>query len=407
MIRHSVKLLWRRKGPNALLILEIAVSFLVVFAVCLGALTAWANARHPIGFDRENLWAVAISVGGTEPGRVSVKSSTGPGGELVDGDVSRRLLRETQALPEVASAALIENAPYEMSESESRMTIAGKVVSTETLIASDELAETLDLDLVEGRFFERSDEAAHWVPRVVNARLARELFGDESAVGRSLGEGDDGREQRIVGVVRNLRRKGELARPGNLLLIRQPGDEARTLPLRNLLVRVEPGVPRAWERELVERLEGLAIGVSVRVRSVEELRAIRHQFTLVPLLVGSGLATFMLLMVVLGLLGVLWQDVTRRRSELGLRRALGADASAIHRQVMGELLVLVAAGLLGGGLVIAQLPLFGIDEAVGVGVFLVAIALAAVLTAGLAALAGVRPSRLATRIQPAAALHHE
>lgn len=407
MIRHSLKLIWRRKGPNALLMVEIAISFLVLFALCLAALAAWSNSRHPLGFDAEGVWAVEITEGGAGLARASETSTGGPAPAPRTGDVSRHLLREARALPEVASAALIAEAPYEMSESQSTFTVHGREVSTETTVASDELAETLRLDLVAGRWFQPDDQGAHWRPVVLNRRFARELFGDADPIGRSLGDEGEERPQRVVGVVSSFRRKGELSRPANFMFLRQPSGDSATLPLRNLLVRVQPGVPRAWEQELVTRLEALAPGVSVRVRTLGELRRLSRQFTLVPLAVGLVLATFLLAMVVLGLLGVLWQDVTRRRREIGLRRALGADARAVHRQVMGELLVLACFGLVGGLLVVGQLPLLGVADLVGDGVFASAVLAAAFLLLGLAAIAGLHPSRMATRIQPAEALHHD
>ena len=55
MIAHLFKTIWRRKGAGALLILEIAISYLVVFAVCPGGLSYPSNARHPLGFDGEGL----------------------------------------------------------------------------------------------------------------------------------------------------------------------------------------------------------------------------------------------------------------------------------------------------------------------------------------------------------------
>ena len=41
MIRHFLKLAWRRKRGNALLIVEVFASFLVVFAVATTAIDAW------------------------------------------------------------------------------------------------------------------------------------------------------------------------------------------------------------------------------------------------------------------------------------------------------------------------------------------------------------------------------
>ena len=62
MTRHILKLIWNRKRTNLLMMVEIFVSFLVLFAVVgLGVYTA-DNWRRPRGFSIENVWDVAIDM---------------------------------------------------------------------------------------------------------------------------------------------------------------------------------------------------------------------------------------------------------------------------------------------------------------------------------------------------------
>ena len=51
MIRHFLKLAWRRKRANALLIVEILASFVVVFVVATAAIQLLAAYGRPVGFD--------------------------------------------------------------------------------------------------------------------------------------------------------------------------------------------------------------------------------------------------------------------------------------------------------------------------------------------------------------------
>jgi len=60
MIRHLFKLIWNRKRANVLVISEIFVCFLVLFAVLTQALYTLSNYRKPVGFDYENVSAVSI-----------------------------------------------------------------------------------------------------------------------------------------------------------------------------------------------------------------------------------------------------------------------------------------------------------------------------------------------------------
>ena len=119
------------------------------------------------------------------------------------------------------------------------------------------------------------------------------------------------------------------------------------------------------------------------------------------------MAFFLLLMVGLGLIGVLWQNLLQRTREMGLRRAAGASRSAVHRQVIWEQAILTSLGVLLGVVVVVQIPILDLIGfirpevfAAGLGVSMAAIYLLAVLCA-------LYPSAMASRLQPAEALRYE
>jgi putative ABC transport system permease protein len=128
---------------------------------------------------------------------------------------------------------------------------------------------------------------------------------------------------------------------------------------------------------------------------------------LVPMVVVGLIAAFMLVMVALGMVGVLWQSVSRRRREIGLRRALGATARGVSAQILGELLVVTSVGLLLGLALVVQFPLLGIIGWVSGSVYATATALSVALIYALTIAAALYPSRLAAAVQPAEALHYE
>ena len=107
----------------------------------------------------------------------------------------------------------------------------------------------------------------------------------------------------------------------------------------------------------------------------------------------------------LGLTGVMWQNVTRRTREMGLRRAAGAARSSIHRQIVGEVIITAGFGVALGVLLALQLPLLVPNARFGV--VLAAVAVSAVFMLVLAAGCGLYPGWTATRIHPAEALHYE
>jgi putative ABC transport system permease protein len=124
---------------------------------------------------------------------------------------------------------------------------------------------------------------------------------------------------------------------------------------------------------------------------------------------GSGfLRGLAILLATISLYGVMSYNVARRRNEIGIRMALGAEQGLVLRMVLGEVALLVGVGLaagLGAALASTRLLasfLYGLSPADPV-----TLALAAVLLAAVAALAGYLPARRASRLDPMVALREE
>ena len=245
MARHLLKLTWNRKGANALVMLEIFVSFLVVFAVVAVTVKLGSLYFLPLGFEAENLWNVGIRTG------VPMFDGAPEGmGERVD-----HLARELEGFDAVDGVAVSTFEPY--LSGQSVMTWGpedGRLVDTEILRVSTNYHAVMGLELVAGRFFEPGDEALHWKPVVVSTELARDIFGEEDPVGRvviSRGE-DEEIEQRVVGVVSTFRRSGEFQPPRNVLFEPTWPTGVIHFPRRHLQLRMAPGTPADFEETVIE-----------------------------------------------------------------------------------------------------------------------------------------------------------
>jgi putative ABC transport system permease protein len=131
------------------------------------------------------------------------------------------------------------------------------------------------------------------------------------------------------------------------------------------------------------------------------------QFYLRPAILGGVIASFLIIMVALGLSGVLWQTVTRRTSEIGLRRALGATGGQVNVQILIEVALLSTLAVVIGVVVAVQLPLLGVFRLVSGSAFTIGLVASLATIYGLTLLCGLYPSWLAGRVQPAQALHYE
>ncbi len=274
---------------------------------------------------------------------------------------------------------------------------------------------TLGVEVVEGRGFVAGDDADAPGVVVVNRSAARMLWPGEPAVGRVL----EGAGQlfgplgvmlhdrvRVVGVVDDLRYR-------HLAVDAEP---AVYFPFRQAPFRRMSVVLRADDEEAAAALAGLerivtrldpsldlgAVGPLAEGRTASLARE-----RLATLLFG-GFALLALGLAVLGLYGVTRQAVDRRRGEMGVRRALGADGPSLVRAVLGRIVRLVALGSAWGALaawflgprVVARLP--GVPE-VQPWILVSAVGLLAVT----ALFAGLVPALRAARVAPAECLRAE
>jgi putative ABC transport system permease protein len=395
MIRHLLKLVWHRKRSTALLMLEIAVSFVVVFLVTLFALRYAMSWRTPIGFDWRNAWVVAIDTNVPTDDEWSSEDATR----------LRQLLAEARTLPRVESAAAALLAPYEIGGSYGMASFENRSTRVAVDETTDDFADTLGLHLVAGRFFGRADDGATIPPVVMNRRLAAALFGDGDALGQVIHRGQ--RSFRVVGIVDEFRPFGELWSGDNWLFQRVTLANADERPPRRLVLRMAPGTTAGYEPALLARLAPLASGWSLSIQPMSAMRHSQLRLQMAPLLVGGVVAGFLLLMVGLGLLGVLWQNVTRRTRELGLRRAAGASRAAVHRQVLLELALVTTLAVIPALALVVQLPMISLLDDLSASTVAAASGIALAVIFALTLSCGVYPSRVATRLEPADALRWE
>lgn len=396
MIRHLFKLVWNRKRSNALLVVEIAISFTVLFGVVLVATYFADNLRRDIGYSYDDVWYVGINQDDGD----ATGQENGP-------ERMRLVLDAVRDMPEVEQVAGTIIVPFTFSHAESDTEIEGGRIHYQFQRVTDEFASVLGLQLVEGRWFSSDDDGANVEPVVVNRQLADAIAPDGSAVGRLVDGDEPDQKARIVGVVAEYRQDGELSGLQPVEFRRSRWTDGGRQAPRNLLVKVRPGTGAAFEEQLVRKLQSTVRDWSFEAKPVAELHDGWVRIAVAPLIVVGLIAGFLMLMVGFGLTGVLWQNITQRTKEIGLRRVQGATAGDILVQFLGELLVVTTFGLVVGALVVAQGPILGVTGGIGTSVYSWSIIIASALVYLLAAACGLYPSLLATRIQPVEALRYE
>jgi putative ABC transport system permease protein len=400
MMRHLLKLVWNRKRTNGLIILEIFFSFLVVFVVATLGFYFWDNYRQPLGYSWQNVWKISVD---TKAPRRDDDAANAARLKVVE-----RMLRDVEALEPIESSAVAMVSAYDQGGWTSTTSIEGKEVEMEANAVSDRFADVMGLKLVSGRWFREEDGALAYDPIVIDQDLARTLYGGEDPVGRQFGKAEPAEKpKRIVGVVSEFRKSGELSARTNFIFERMRLDVPSWFEPRSMLVRVRPGTPAAFEEELTALLQGAAPEWSFRIKPLAEERRAMFRMMLTPLVAGGIIVFFLLLMVALGLFGVLWQNLLQRTRELGLRRAAGASRLAVHRQVVSEQAILTSFGVLLGVIVVIQIPVLDLVGFIRPEVFAGGLVFAMMAIYLLSTLCAFYPSAMASRVQPAEALRYE
>jgi putative ABC transport system permease protein len=405
MIRHCLRLIWNRKRTNLLVTLEIFFSFLVMSAVVVMASHYIGLYGQPLGFTPDDIWVVRIDTmtRDLDPG-AQVREATLAGMRLVDA--------AAREFPEVAAAARSFTSPFVNSRWVDDFEHRGGRIAYDIAAVTDDFNLVFGLKVVRGRWFGREDDSAAAVePVVVNRRLAAAVFGAADPIGKVIPQdrrrdGTMPPERRIVGVVDQWRR-GDFEPAENYAFVRHR-EAARDSEIpQTLVIRTRPGTTAAFEERLARRLHEVARDWSFEFQRLDELRAERRMETVGPLIAGGVVAAFLLLMVALGLTGVMWQAVTQRTREIGIRRANGAAAGAVSRQILLELTLLTSVAVGAGVLVVVQVPLLEIVGGVSGSAYAAGLVISAAAIYLLTMACGWYPSRLAARIQPAEALRYE
>jgi putative ABC transport system permease protein len=402
MLKHVFKLVWNRKRSSLLLIIEIFVAFLVLFVVVTTGVFYADNYRQPLGFSYEQVWNIRIDL------QTPNDDSWSP--EMVQ--TTEQLYLALQDFPEIESAAGAFSAPYGsvfgIRDRHSLNLYDGKQLEMYVNEVTDDFQKVMSLHLTQGRWFEKSDDGMNWKPVVINQRLSRELFGSDDPINKKFAPWSvDGEEYRVVGVIPDFRKNGEYSSAGNYLFVRRRLDNPQERPPRNLVIKVRPGTTVEFEERIITKLQSVARDWSFEVKSLRQMRETSLQLYLLPIMAGGLVVIFLMLMVALGLEGVLWQNVMQRRKEIGLRRAKGATVAAIYRQILSEVFVLTSFGLAIGVIVILQIPLLALINFISAKVYFIGLSISLVLIYALTLAAGLYPSWLATKVQPAEALHYE
>jgi predicted permease len=320
-----------------------------------------------------------------------------------------------RALPGVRSAAWITILPLDGQGSVTNISLLGEQTRAEQQVVANFRAvapgyfETMGIPLLHGRFFTADDRGRKHI--IISQNLAQLLWPRQNPIGQECyAWWAQLQRSQVVGVVGDIRTARLEELPLNMVYVPDSyGQPTPGAPSSAAIVVRIAGDTSAAASAIRSVIHNVDVGVPiVALRPMRQLISKNVEGRRFQMLLAAVFGLSALLLATLGIVGVVAYSVERRRQELGVRRALGAQRqellSLIFRQsmtpVLAGLIAGTAAAILSGS---AVQSLFYEVKAFDPATFAIVVALVATV----AAIGCFIPARRAMRVDPMVALRYE
>ncbi|HMP29637.1 MAG TPA: hypothetical protein PKD85_08550, partial [Saprospiraceae bacterium] len=195
MYHQIIKIVWKNKGQNALLLLEIFISFVILAAVFAYLFNNFQKLNAPLGFETKDRWMVLF-------GDYYIKKDSLAYVQEVD-----NLRRNLDNMPEVKSHSF-GNMVYPFSWNNwSSITEVNNIKLEYKLAAyDDEFNNTMEVPIVEGRWYNKPLQTNDIDEVVVNNVFKNLYFADKNIIDSVFNLNGD---KKIVGIIENFKYNGE------------------------------------------------------------------------------------------------------------------------------------------------------------------------------------------------------
>ncbi|HEY7547096.1 MAG TPA: ABC transporter permease [Blastocatellia bacterium] len=388
---------------DALVIAQVALSLVLLVGAGLFLRSlSYAQSIDP-GFDAEKILTARLDIN-------LLRYTKAQGREFY-----RQATERVSALPGVEAVSLARVVPISgggrntnvLVEGQSNDPVASENPQTSGAnVVALNYFQTMGIAFARGRDFTTQDREGAPGVAIINEAFARRYFIDAEPLGKRISLNNaNGPWVEIVGIVRDskYRTLNETPRP----MLYQPLDQNHETGM-TMHVRAA-GRPANLAAAVRSELQSL--DRNLPVTQVEPLTALLES-SLFPARMGAVMLAVLgglaLALASVGLYGVMSYAVSRRRREIGIRLALGAQTSNVMRMVLREGMTLVGIGMLIGWIAAVALArllasfLFGISTMDAATFALIPIMLAVV-----AMVANYLPARRAMKVDPMVALRYE
>ena len=391
MFKHMLTLIWNKKKKNSLLFVEIFFCFLIVFAISTYAIRNFRDYLSPYGYETENLWHTSLY----RP-MMDIDSSA----MIQTRETLKRELESLDGVEAVAFGGM--SVPFSGSMWSNGSDDMGFDVWTTTLRGDADYNKVYDIELSEGRWFTPEDTIGKYRPIVISQSLVDEYWPGTSRIDSIFIMNDQ--EWIITGVMKHFRYRDGFEE--ELPVVVFYGEEDHHEDMHELYIRVAGSEAGALEERVVNRIGQLMKTEDIVINNLEENRQRMALETWVLIVIFLTIGGFLIFNIALGLFGVLFYTISKRRPEIGIRRAMGATGGQISRQFTMEVYLVAVAAMLLAAVFAVQVPLLGLmgDGLVPKDAYMGMLS-AFILISIVVLICAYAPSRSAANLHPAEVLH--
>ena len=337
--RGSAGTTWRRIGSK-LVVVELATAMVLLVAAGLLGKSLHRLLRVDVGLRPDHL--IALQVAAPDSSYATPQQAI---------TLERQVVNQVERLPGVEFVGISAlGLPMDGNGNTSWFRVAGRPwhgehnEAPERHVSSGYFA-TLGAKLLRGRYFAEEEDASKPSVAIINQAFARQYFSGEDPLGQQILYTSGSRKPiEIVGIVENIKEGPlDVATPPVLyipfnqntndyfgVVVRTSQAEQSMLPtLTATIHQLDPDIATYGGATMTDRIR-------------DSQSAYLHRSS--AWLVG-GFAVLALLLGVVGLYGVVAYSVSQRTREIGIRMALGAQRSSVHRLILKEAAWLTAAGI--------------------------------------------------------------
>lgn len=415
MTKHLLKIIWAERKVNAWIVLELILAFTILWFSVDYLFFMGVRSLEPRGFNLDHTYTIHISL--KDEGRVAVMSG--------DSITRQQYLQDLQWIidrieqhPAIEAVAMSSYAsPYSESFMSMNYQVDTLTVSSRTKYVTPGFFDVFRIRIAHGRPFSHEEALLGNVAVVSGDR--DNMFNRIPLTNLSVLQQNQ-QQMGITGVADRIKRS-EFENYGRVVYLPfQP--EKHFQPFVNISVRVKPQADKDFISQFREGMrEQLEIGQFFLsgITSMHDTRRnyIRWNGFDSNLKSTYAITAFLLVNIFLGVVGTFWFRVHQRRSEVGLRMALGAARNRVRQLFMAESVLLLLLASVAGTVISINISLSDMLVELGLPmarsqsgnlfqfVFNYSVTLLILTLTGM--LAVWYPARQASRLQPADALRDE